>query len=160
MTWRGMVFPSSESLNAAGFVYTKAPEIIDSYAHGAVIRAHKSLYLAVPLPPAGKLAGRRKLNPETWEQAHGQKLVFVPRRNGLALLVAENMRARTGKRGGFTKASATALRTGRGLATVPIFILIPQVTIQKRFDTESVGNKWIDRLPTLVIENWQETTDK
>lgn len=159
-TWRGMIFPQGESVNAAGFVFTKAPEIIGSYAHGAVIRAHKGLYLAVPLPAAGKLAGRRKLSPETWEQAHGQKLVFVPRRNGIALLVAENMRARKGERGGFTRASATALRTGRGLTTVPIFVLIPQVTIQKRFDLESVGKKWIDRLPTLVIENWQETTVK
>lgn len=155
-TWRGKVFPKGESMNAAGFVFSKAPEVVDSYAHGAVIRAHKSAYLAVPLPAAGKLAGRKKLTPETWEQVHGQKLIFVPRRKGLALLVAENMRARKGKRGGFTKASATALRTGRGLTTVPIFVLIPQVTIQKRFDIESVGKKWIDRLPNMVIENWQE----
>jgi hypothetical protein len=155
-TWRGKVFPKGESMNAAGFVFSKAPEIIDSYAHGAVIRAHKSAYLAVPLPAAGKLAGRRKLTPETWEQVHGQKLVFVPRRKGLALLVAENMRARKGKRGGFTGASATTIRTGRGLTTVPIFVLIPQITIKKRFDMESVSKKWIDRLPSMVIENWQE----
>ena len=155
-TWRGKVFPKGESMNAAGFVFSKAPEIISSYAHGAVIRAHKSAYLAIPLPAAGKLAGRKKLAPETWEQVHGQKLIFVPRRKGLAILVAENMRARKGKRGGFTKASATAQRTGRGLTTVPMFVLIPQVTIKKRFDIESVGKKWNDRLPSLVIENWQE----
>lgn len=155
-TWRGKVFPKGESINAAGFVFSKAPEVIGSYAHGAVIRAHKSAYLAIPLPAAGKLAGRKKLTPETWEQFHGQKLIFVPRRKGLALLVAENMRARKGKRGGFTGASATAIRTGRGLTTVPMFVLIPQVTIKKRFDIESVGKKWNDRLPSLVIENWQE----
>jgi len=155
-TWRGKVFPKGESMNAAGFVFSKAPEVIDSYAHGAVIRAHKSAYLAIPLPAAGKLAGRKKLTPETWEQVHGQKLVFVPRRKGLALLVAENMRARKGKRGGFTGASATAIRTGHGLTTVPIFVLIPQITIKRRFDMESVGKKWIARLPNLVIENWQE----
>lgn len=155
-TWRGKVFPKGESINAAGFVFSKAPEVIGSYAYGAVIRAHKSAYLAIPLPAAGKLAGRKKLTPETWEQVHGQKLIFVPRRKGLALLVAENMRARKGKRGGFAKASATAQRTGRGLTTVPIFVLIPQITIKKRFDMESVGKKWIDRLPNLVIENWQE----
>lgn len=155
-TWRGKVFPKGESMNAAGFVFSKAPEVVDSYAHGVVIRAHKSAYLAVPLPAAGKLAGRKKLTPETWEQMHGQKLIFIPRRKGLALLVAENMRARKGKRGGFVKASATALRTGRGLTTVPIFVLIPQVTVKKRFDIESVGKKWIDRLPNMVIENWQE----
>lgn len=155
-TWQGKVFPKGESLNAAGFVFSKAPGVIDSYAHGAVIRAHKSTYLAVPLPAAGKLAGHKKLTPETWEQVHGQKLVFVPRRSGLALLVAENMRARKGKRGGFTGASAKMLRSGRGLTTVPIFVLIPQVTIQKRFDIESVGKKWVDRLPSMVIENWQE----
>lgn len=155
-TWRGKVFPKGESMNAAGFVFSKAPEIIDSYAHGALIRAHSGLYLAMPLPAAGKLAGRRKLTPQAWEQAHGQKLVFIKRKGQAAILVAENMRARKGQRGGFAKASASALRTGRGLTTVPIFVLIPQVTIRKRFDIDSVGKKWIDRLPSMVIENWQE----
>ena len=66
------------------------------------------------------------------------------------------MRARKGKRGGFADASAASIRTGRGLTTVPVFILVPQVTIKKRFDIDSVAQKWIDRTPELIIRNWQE----
>jgi hypothetical protein len=76
------------------------------------------------------------------------------RRKGPSLLVAENRRARTGKRGGFAKASVSAMRTGRGLATVPIFILVPQVTIKKRLDVDGAANKWISTLPGLVVKNW------
>ncbi len=65
-----------------------------------------------------------------------------------------------GNTGGFADASAASIRTGRGLTTVPIFILVPQVTIKKRFDIDSVAQKWIDRTPQLIIQNWQENEQK
>lgn len=34
----------------------------------------------------------------------------------------------------FAKASASALRTGHGLVAVPMFLLLPQVTLRKRLD--------------------------
>jgi len=160
-TWRGKVFPEGHnSINAAGYVWSNAPNIVSVYAKGAVLRSSKGLYLAIPTPAAGKYAMYKKVTPGTWEQVHGQHLRFVYRPNGPSLLVADDMRARKGKRGGFTKASATAIRTGRGLVTVPIFLLVPQVTIRKRFDIDSVSKKWIDRVPQLVIQSWQEGDKK
>lgn len=156
-TWRGKVFPQGQaSLNAAGFVWNNAPKIVGAYAHGTVIHARNSQFLAIPTSAAGKLAMRQKMTPERWQKIHGKKLLFIYRRNAPSLLVAENMRARKGKRGGFADASATALRTGRGLTTVPVFILIPQVNVKKRFDIDSVAQKWIARAPQLMIQNWQE----
>ncbi len=76
------------------------------------------------------------------------------------MLVADNMRARTGKRGGFAKASATAMRTGRGLITAIMFVLVLQLTIKKRFDIESAEKKWNDALPRFVVQNWQEISEK
>lgn len=102
----------------------------------------------------------KRITPGRWEQANGKRLRFVFRRNGPSLLVADDMRARTGKRGGFSAASASALRTGRGLTTVPIFILVPQVSLKKRFDIDSTGQKWIGQLPRLVIQNWKDVSDK
>ena len=70
------------------------------------------------------------------------------------------MRARTGKRGGFSRASASALRTGRGLVTVPMFILVPQVTVRKRLEVAGAAERWVSRLPSLVVRNWISDEDK
>lgn len=159
-TWRGMVFPQGQaSINAAGFVFSKAPNIVGLYARGAIIRSSHGFFLAIPTPAAGKYAMGKKITPASWEQAHGQRLRFVYRRGAVSLLVADNMRARTGKRGGFSKASASALRTGRGLATAIMFLLVPQVTVRKRFDIDSAGKKWNEALPRLVIQNWSDARD-
>lgn len=156
-TWRGQIFPKGGlSINAAGFVWSKAPDIVRSYAYGAVIRSSKGFFLAIPTAAAGKYAMGKKITPGIWEQVHGKRLRFVYRRGAPSLLVADDMRARTGKRGGFADASAKTIKTGRGLVTVPIFILVPQVTIRKRFDIDSAAKKWIDLLPKMVIQNWQE----
>lgn len=160
-TWRAEMFPKGQaSINAAGFVFSKAPNIVGVYARGAVLRSTKGLFLAIPTPAAGKYAMGKKITPGAWEQVHGQRLRFIYRRGAVSLLVADNMRARTGKRGGFTKASATAMRTGRGLTTTIMFLLVPQVSIKKRFDIESAERKWNDALPRLVVQNWRETSEK
>ena len=158
-TWRSEVYPKGQnSIRAAGLVFSKAPNIVRAYAEGAVIRSKHGLFLAIPTPAAGRYGdGKEKMTPGLWERTHGARLKFVYRRRAPSLLVAENRRARTGKRGGFAKASATALRTGRGLASVPMFILVPQVTIKKRLDVDGAANKWLAALPELVVRNWQET---
>jgi hypothetical protein len=157
-TWRGEVYPKCKnSLRAAGLVYSRAPDIVSAYENGAVIRSKHGLFLAIPTLAAGKAGGgRQKISPGLWEKQHGAKLIFVYRRQGPSLLVAENRRARTGKRVGFAKASASALKSGRGLTTVPIFVLVPQVTIRKRLDVDTAANKWISALPGLVVRNWGE----
>jgi hypothetical protein len=37
---------------------------------------------------------------------------------------------------------------------VPLFILVPQVSVRKRLDVESAARKWIGTLPQLVLGNW------
>lgn len=159
-TWRGASYPKGRmSINAAGFVWSKAPQIITAYDKGAVIRSKRGAYLPVPLPAAGKLAGRRKMTPQNWELKNNQKLVFIKPKGSNPILVAENMRVRKGKRGGFAKASKTARRTGRGLTTVPLFVLVPQVSLKKRFDVKSAVTKWGRNLSSLVTQNWKEPSD-
>lgn len=157
-TWRSEVYPKGKkSIRAAGLVFSKAPNIVRAYAEGAVIRSKHGFFLAIPTPAAGRYGdGKKKMTPGLWERMHGARLKFVYRRRSPSLLVAENRRARTGKRGGFAKPTATALRTGRGLASVPMFILVPQVTIKKRLDVDGAANKWLAALPGLVVRNWQE----
>jgi hypothetical protein len=155
-TWRSETFPKGQnSIRAAGLVWSKAPGIIRIYEDGATIRSTKGFFLAIPTAAAGRFGdGGRKITPAGWERRTGQRLRFVYRRNAASLLVADNMRARTGKRGGYARATAAAMRSGRGLVTVPIFILVPQVTFRKRLDVASAANRWQERLPGLVVGNW------
>ncbi|GGO16124.1 hypothetical protein GCM10007972_24810 [Iodidimonas muriae] len=156
-TWRGETFPKGRtSIAAAGFVWSKAPGIVRVYEEGAVIRSTKGFFLAIPTEAAGKFGdGAEKITPGGWERRNGQRLRFIFRRGAPSLLVAD-LRARTGKRGGFGRASATALRTGRGLTTVPIFILVPQVSLKKRLDVAGAAARWQARLPGLVVRNWRD----
>lgn len=160
-TWRGEIYPKGQpSIGAAGLVWSKAPGIVRIYEDGATIRSTRGLYLAIPTPAAGKYGdGGAKITPGGWERRTGQRLRFVYRRGAASLLVADNLRARSGKRGGFAKASAAALRTGRGLASVPIFILVTQVTFRKRLDVSGAAAKWIRALPAMVVGNWQKSRD-
>ena len=158
-TWRAQVYPKGKlSISAAGFVWSKAPNIVRIYEDGATIRSRHGFFLAIPTPAAGRTGdGGKKITPGLWERMHGVRLRLVYRRTGPSLLVADNLRARLGKRGGFAKASASALRTGRNLATVPMFVLVPQVSFRKRLEIAGAARKWIAALPDLVIRNWRET---
>lgn len=60
------------------------------------------------------------------------------------------------KRGGFGHGSASALRTGQGLATVVMFILVPQVNLKKRLDVDAAAEQWADVLPGMIVGNWRE----
>ena len=155
-TWRAELYPKGrKSIKAAGFVFTKAPTIIRAFDQGAVIKSKHGFWLAIPTDAAGKGARGKRMTPGLWEQMHGAWLRFIYRRGAPSLLVADNMRARTGKRGGFAHGSASALRTGRGLATVVMFILVPQVNLKKRLDVDAAAERWASALPDMIVRNWR-----
>jgi hypothetical protein len=56
----------------------------------------------------------------------------------------------------FSRASAVASRsrTGRGVATVPIFLLVPQVKLPKRLDLARDAERAQDAVPGLIVANW------
>jgi hypothetical protein len=159
-TWRSRIYPEGQqSLGAAGFVWSKAPNLIRLYDEGAVIRSKQGLYLAIPTPAAGRFADRRqKITPGAWERIHGIRLRFVYRRSGPSLLVADNVRLTARGRA----ASNTGRRQGAiysrlsGRTTVPLFILLPQVSVKKRLDVDGAAQKWIGAMPDLVIRQWGE----
>ena len=84
------------------------------------------------------------------------RLRFVYCRSGSSLLVAENVRltarGRAAANIGRSKGAAYSRLSGR--TTVPLFILVPQVSVKKRLDVEGVAQKWIRALPGLVLRAW------
>ena len=54
-TWRGKTFPEAgESAEAAAYVWSRAPKIVDAFDRGVVIRSGSGLFLAIPTAAAGK----------------------------------------------------------------------------------------------------------
>lgn len=155
-TIRSKTYPQNrESLRAAALVWSKAPKILSAFERGVTIRNDGGGWLAIPLPAAGKGARGKRITVAEFERRTGQYLQYVKTKSGTHMLVA-TMRARSGKSGGFAKPSASALRTGRGLATVPVFILLRQVRLRKRLDLMRAANEAISSVPGLIVANWLE----
>ena len=156
-TWRGEVYPKGQmSIKAAGLVYSRTPEVVGAHAQGATIRSKDGFWLAIPLPAAGKGPRGKRMTPGLWEKLRGQRLRFIYRRGQPSLLVAENQRARQGQRGGFSVASPKAQASGRGLVTVPMFLLVPQVTLKKKFDIDSASRRWVSTLANRIANRFDE----
>jgi len=158
MAWRSQLYPKGgKSVETAGWVWTKAPKLIDAFNRGTMIRSKKGIFLAIPTSAAPKRGiGGKRINPSNFPEPSLGKLRFVYRRGAPSLLVVDNLRARTGKRGGFARASESALRTGRGLSTVVMFILLPQVMLKKRLNTQVIAQRWQLELPDAVLRNWPD----
>jgi hypothetical protein len=163
-TWRGKTYPEGGvSLEAASFVWSKAPNIVDAFDRGVTIKSSRGFWLAIPTPAAGvkglsATGGMKRITPGGWERRTGMRLRFVYRRGRPSLLVADN--ARLSKKGlarpniGRTRAGAQFTRIA-GRLTVVVFILVPQVTLQKRLDIASAARRWADRVPGLLASHWR-----
>ena len=49
---------------------------------------------------------------------------------------------------------ASRSKTGRGRATVPIFLLVPQVKLRKRLNLDRDAERALDSVPGLIVANW------
>ena len=157
-TWKLRRYPSSGfSLGTAGLVYADMPQVIRAFNDGVTITNAKGAFLAIPTPAAPKRGvGGKRINPDNFPEHSLGRLRFIYRKGAPSLLVVENLRASTGKRGGYRKASESALKSGRGITTVVMFILLPQVTLKKRLDVDGAAERWRDKLPQLVLNSWPE----
>lgn len=158
--------PRGESMSAASLVYARpnrkrgasAADVIDAFNRGVMIRSVNGLYLAIPTAAAGPVAGasgRGRLTPGIWEQRTGMRLRFVYRRGRPSLLVADDARLST--QGHARQKRGRRRRDGilTGAATVPIFILLPQVRLKKRLNLDPVANAAASRLPAAILSRWK-----
>ena len=149
---RSQTYPKAgESLNAAALVWSKAPVIVGAHDTGPLIRSKDSFWLAIPTAAAGKGLKGGRITPGEWERRRGLRLRFVYRRRGPSLLVADG---RLNSRG---LGVASRSKTWRGKATVPIFLLIPQVKLAKRLDLARDADRAQAAVPGLIVANWVES---
>ena len=150
-TIRSEQFPKGKpSLNAAALVWSKAPVIVSAHDTGPLIRSKNGFWLAIPTLAAGKSPRGGRITPGEWERRSGLRLRFVYRRTGPSLLVAE---VRLNTKG---RAVASRSKTGQGVTTVPVFLLVPQVKLPKRLDLARDADRALDSVPGLIVANWVE----
>ena len=145
---------ASDSLNAAALVWSNAPVIIGAHDTGPLIRSKDGFWLAIPTPAAGKSTKSGRITPGEWERRTGLRLRFIYRRRGPSLLVAEG---RLNSKG---RALASRSKTGRGVATVPIFLLVPQVRLRKRLDLARDAERVVDEVPRRILAEWKSEHPK
>jgi hypothetical protein len=139
------------SLNAAALVWSNAPLIVGAHDTGPLIRSKSGLWLAIPTAAAGKSTRGGRITPVEWERRRGTPLRFIYRSRGPSLLVAEG---RLNSRG---LGVASRAKSGRGLASVPIFLLVRQVKLSKRLDLMRAAETAVDQIPTQIVSKWAAT---
>jgi hypothetical protein len=164
--WNTRVYPQGGRLAAepVAVIYPKGAEggrtqgAIRGVFEGGRITRHGGGYLAIPLPIVGRRgwSGGRgawvNMSPAEWEKRTGQKLRFVPRPDGTALLVADGQ---VNGQGRFRRA------TGRQIdrqthATVPIFVLKPVVNQRSRASLSAT----LAPFPGRLASNFKERADR
>ena len=120
-----------------------------------MIRSRRGRFLAIPTENAPrKGTDGRRISPSTFPEHRFGPLRFVPRPSGPSLLVVDGLRAsfsrKTGQLRGFRRATDRARRSGQGLTTVVMFLLVPQVKLPKRLDVARAAERWSAQLPALI----------
>ncbi len=156
-TIRAEVYPKkAASMNAAAVVLSKAPEVVGAHDRGVMIRSKKGLWLAIPLPAAGKAPGAKRMTPREWQIRNGVELRYVYRPGRSHLLVADV--ARLTKRG-LARRNRRRRRKKDGIltgeTTVPIFALVPQVKLPKRLDLFPAADAVARKLPDAIVARWR-----
>jgi hypothetical protein len=185
--WRAKVFPRGPSLRAAGLVYTQAPEIVDAFDRGATIRpGGGKKFLAIPTA-LNRQGGRRGSQPRvTPAEMLASKAAFVipAKRGGARLWCLRASEAQTRGRGGRVSRQVIAgfryqVATGRGggrtadgarrmrqrevqqrlldQGFVPMFVLLPSVTLPRRFDVDAGRRFAAARAARNILAAWGST---
>ena len=143
-----------QKLDAASLVYTKAPQIIRAFDEGVVVRSKRGRFLTIPTENAPrKGTDGRRINPSTFPEHRFGPLRFVPQSSGPSLLMVDGLRAsfsrQTGELRGFRRATDRARRSGQGLTTVVMFLLVPQVKL-RALEVARAAERWSAQLPALI----------
>lgn len=142
-TWRSRVYPvgGRPSLDPAVFVYSKAPDIIDSFDRGAtIVPVNGSKYLAIPTKNVPRKGRGRRMTPFDVEDAFNQDLKFTKTKDGKLIAFIEAIQAKKGN--GWRQATKGRLKQGRAVKIVVMFFLIPAAHMPKRFDLDTVAEYW------------------
>lgn len=152
--WRADIYPKSASVHThapAVMVYTKAPKIVEAFGDGVTIVAKNARYLAIPTENTPR-KGRRYATPVEVEAIFNQDLILIAGRGRQILAFVDAIKAKSGK--GFRRATKRRTKDGRANELVLMFVMVPQVHLQKRLDWRRIfvelQDQWAELFPQEV----------
>ena len=164
-TWTARAYPggTKNSINPAGIVYSRAPDIMDAFTRGATIRpVAGAKYLWIPtknVPRArSRTSGYRRvqtgsgsrplrikagaLTPEECENRFNTDFVIKKGKAGRLLAFMDLVK---GRGGGVRMPTKGRLRQGRAPSLVLMFTLTRSVKMPKYFDLDASAERWVTR---------------
>ncbi|MFV1919141.1 DUF6441 family protein [Sphingomonas sp. MJ1 (PH-R8)] len=161
-TWRGNVYPKSRNgMNPAGSIYSRAPDIIESFVRGAtIVPVNGTRFLAIPTDNVPRALGRRgssrRMTPAQVEHTFNQDLFYQRGKNGRVLAFINAVGARRGR--GIRQGTKRRLAQGRALKRVLMFTLVPAARMPKLLDLEGPAARWsaayIDAFTRGLEKDW------
>lgn len=148
-TWRWRAYPDAgkarHSLQPAGYIWTRAPDIIDSFIRGAkVVPLNGRRFLAIPtehVPRApGARGSRTRMTPEQVEFRFNQDLILRRGKQGRILAFVNVVRARN--RRSWRAPTKGRIAQGRAERQILMFTLVPTVRLPKLLELDTVAAKW------------------
>jgi hypothetical protein len=161
--WNSKVYPKTglaeaPTVDVRGKGKERTRGALAGYATGGQARGKSGQYLAIPLRAAGRrFTGRGKvaLTPQEWQRRTGLRLEPA-RIGGKLYLVTKGVRS---KKTGLVarKATLRRLEQGRAVERLLVFLLLDEVTIQKRVSVEPIfarGPAYLDEIFTRRVNGF------
>lgn len=160
-TWTDKVYPrSGDSPEPAGYIQSRASEIIESYEKGSTIVATGGReFLAIPSADCPRHRQGNAFTPEEVEERFGRRLVFISANDsgfktpstrhstaiGYLVLKGLVVRKSTGRwRSASQRERTGSTRNPRPVQTVIMFTLVRSVKKPKLLDLSGPAQRWAD----------------
>lgn len=159
-TWRGKVFPERrDSLNPATYLWSNAPEIIDSFSSGrAIVPRAGGNWLMIPTPAVPARARREARQrggglPLRIEILFNQDLIFLRDKRGKLGAYVKGVAGR--RAGTFRPATAKRVRAGREPELIKMFSVVRSVTPRRVLDLNRIAQVGQQAFPRHLQDNWR-----
>lgn len=142
-TWRGKLYPlnsSSETLEPAYLVYSKAPEIIAAHEAGLTIVPNRGVFLAYPTIESARYDRRpfaKQLTPAVWIRENRVGLIFKPKPYGGVLIAPVQRFKRIRRR----KGKSAYFIGKRDQGAQVMFVLIRRANLKKRLHVDQIAQR-------------------
>lgn len=138
--WQSRFYKDSN----AGFVYSKAPKIIDFNMHDRVVMPVGVKFLAVPTRNVPR-KGRSRMTVDEVQEKFNRKLTIIDGKRGCKLGFIAVVRAKSKRRPGFREATESRVAQGRAVERILMFVFVPWVRGRRIINPDAIFRRWADR---------------
>jgi hypothetical protein len=160
-TVQAKTFPAGvASLDPAGWIWTKAPNIIDAFDRGpTILPTDGRYYLAIPTSNVPRRGGKR-MSPLDVEVAYNQDLIIKPGRSGNLFAFVDAAFGRFSRAQGRAYGRQRAPRRPGKPQLVLMFTLVRMTRLRKRISVDAVADYISSGYPGRLALRWSAIPDR